>query len=536
MILGSFWLLSIIRDRLWIYLDRGIPAWDQTHHLTGTLNYYQALQHPAFFSSEWWQNLWMLSSKNPPLTYILGAGVQSIFGRGPDQALWIMPLFSAILMGVVYALGNHLFQRPVGLFAAIICLVIPGLYPYTLQFLLDYPLTTTIVAGFTGLIFWQDAKTPQKQWLWAAFWGICLGCAFMIKQGALFFLCFPLIIVNSNYLRHRCWRRIAQSAIAFTLAGIILIPWYQTNWIFFIGNYQQGIVGAGAKEGDPTWQTLAGWWYYPSRLPGVVTFPLLVVALGGGLLALWYWYKKRQISVNFPRGLKNAGLYLLPAYIIATIFPNKDIRYIMPAFPFLAILLAWGLSLWPQKWRSLRWGTIGILSGLMLLNLFPIGLQSLANTPFYPDTRSPVPHTEIVQSIIEKTPHLQATVGVMPSTPQLNHNNFNYYGALADFQVYGREVGVRDRYLAQDLQALDWYLTKTGDLGAIGDIQLRTIQQIENSPDLTLHHTWELADTSLVKLYQRQNPPIQIELNASPESDRLGLKNIIIPPSAPPGQ
>lgn len=528
-ILVSLWCLSIVRDRLWIHLDRAIPAWDQTHHLTGTLNYFQALQNPAFLSGEWWQNLWMLSSKNPPLTYILGAGIQGIFGRGEDQALWLMPLFSAILVITVYHLGNFLFERPVGLFAGIIVLIIPGLYRYPLQFLLDYPLTTIVIAAFASLVFWQEAKTPQKQWQWAIVWGICLGCAFMIKQGALFFLFFPLIILNGHNLIRRRWRRIAQAIIAFILAGIILIPWYSTNWIYVIGNYQQGIVQAGAKEGDPTWQTLAGWWYYPARLADTFTLPLIVVAVGGILLYCW---RKAEVS-----GGKwgYIAIYLLPAYIIATIFANKDIRYIMPAFPMLAIVLAWGLTLWPQKWRIVRWGIVAVVSFLMLVNLFPVGITWGVATPFYPYQQSAYPHPEVVAAITKATPHLRANVGVMPSTGQLNHNNFNYYGALADFQVYGREVGVRERNLIQDARSLDWYITKTGNLGAVGEIQTQMIQRLESDADLTLYRTWELPDNSLLKLYHRTNAPIQVEATQI-QSDRVQLNTVIIPDIAPPGQ
>lgn len=528
-ILLIVWCLSIVRDRVWIYLDRAIPAWDQTHHLTGTLNYFQALQNPALLSGEWWRNLWMLSSKNPPLTYILGAGVQAFFGRGEDQALWLMPLFSAVLVITIYYLGNFLFQRPVGLFAGILILVIPGLYRYQLQFLLDYPLTTIVVAAFASLVFWQEAKIPKKQWQWAIILGICLGCAFMIKQGALFFLFFPLIILNSNNLIRRRWRRIAQAIITFILAGIILIPWYSTNWIYVIGNYQQGIVQAGAKEGDPTWQTLAGWWYYPARLADTFTLPLILVAVVGILLYSW------RKSNTFSRKWGYIALYLLPAYIIATLFANKDIRYIMPAFPVLAIVIAWGLTIWPQKWRSVRWGMIAITSILMVVNLFPLGISWGVANSFYPYQLKTYPHSAVVAAITDATPHLQANVGVMPSTGQLNHNNFNYYGALADFQVYGREVGVRERNLIQDARSLDWYITKTGDLGAVGDIQTQMIQRIENDRDLTLHRTWELPDNSLVKLYHRANPPIQVEATQTP-GDRVQLNKVIIPDIAPPGQ
>ena len=56
LILGIIWLVGMLRDRLWLALDNSIPAWDQTHHLTGSLNYLHALQNAQWFDGEWWEN------------------------------------------------------------------------------------------------------------------------------------------------------------------------------------------------------------------------------------------------------------------------------------------------------------------------------------------------------------------------------------------------------------------------------------------------------------------------------------------------
>ncbi|NET54596.1 MAG: hypothetical protein F6K09_40220, partial [Merismopedia sp. SIO2A8] len=52
--LGAIWLLSAICDRIWFALDHSVPAWDQADYLTGSLNYWQALQQPQWLSGEWW--------------------------------------------------------------------------------------------------------------------------------------------------------------------------------------------------------------------------------------------------------------------------------------------------------------------------------------------------------------------------------------------------------------------------------------------------------------------------------------------------
>ncbi|MBD0303369.1 MAG: glycosyltransferase family 39 protein, partial [Tolypothrix sp. T3-bin4] len=155
LILGIIWLLGALCDRIWFTLDRSVPSWDQADYLTGTLTYWQALQNPQWWDTEWWQSFWLLSSKIPPLTYIITAFVQNIFGTGPDQATLVMLLFSAILLSSVYGLGKVLFNESVGLWAAALCQILPGLYRLRLEFLLDYPLASVVTLSFYCLTAWQ---------------------------------------------------------------------------------------------------------------------------------------------------------------------------------------------------------------------------------------------------------------------------------------------------------------------------------------------------------------------------------------------
>jgi 4-amino-4-deoxy-L-arabinose transferase-like glycosyltransferase len=163
LVLGIIWLLGAISDRLWFALDRSVPAWDQAEYLTSTLNYLQALQHPQWFSGEWWTNFWLLSTKIPPLVYILTVPFLNLFGTGGDRATLVHLLFSAILLASVYSLGVQLFNRQVGLWAAAICVLLPGLYRFRLQFLLDYPLTAAITFAFYCLTMWKASEGRRKK-------------------------------------------------------------------------------------------------------------------------------------------------------------------------------------------------------------------------------------------------------------------------------------------------------------------------------------------------------------------------------------
>ena len=162
LILTTIWLLGAICDRVWFFLDKSIPSWDQADYLTGSLNYLQALQNSDLLNGEWWQNLWLLSSKIPPFTYIVTAFIQNIYGKGYDEATLVMVIFSAVLILSVYGLGKILFSDTVGLWAAALCQVMPGLYRYRLEFLLDYPLAAVVTLSFFCLTLWFFAKSPPS--------------------------------------------------------------------------------------------------------------------------------------------------------------------------------------------------------------------------------------------------------------------------------------------------------------------------------------------------------------------------------------
>jgi len=631
-ILGLIWLASALCDRLWFALDNSVPAWDQADYLTGSLNYWQALQHPEWFSGEWWTNLWQLSSKIPPFTYIATAIIQHIFGRGTDQATLVLLLFHAILIGSVYGLGVQLFNRRVGLWAAGLTVLLPGLYRYRLEFLLDYPLTAVVTLSFFCLTVWRNQRLISsypveylhfggdkaegrrqraegkklggkgkgnddclggndnvhnndgvgfrtstqptnligsrsiQSLLWAIIFGLSLGLALMVKQTALFFLFIPIVWVSAGTIRRRNWGRFAQLIVGLLVSGFLFYPWYRTNWLLILTSGKRATLDSAIAEGDPALNTLEAWLYYGKILPFLVSWVLLLVPIVGLIL---YWRKKErvwggegedifstqrgaEVNAEGRRGFqKRYGLgglgwlavFLVGGYLLCSLNVNKDARYILPLLPVFSLVLASGLVLWQGRWgKSVRWGTVGFALVLMVLNLFPLGggflTQVLApRVQHFPYFGEPVPLAEVIDEIIQTSPNLQTTLGVLPSTPEINQHNLNYYGALRDFQVYGRQVGVREKQVEQDARSLSWFVTKTGNQGSVPEAQAAIVEKVEKGGEFQLQKTWDLPDGSLLKLYHRHQPFFQVkEVNRKRQTSisKIKLNRVIVPEIAPP--
>ncbi|MBV6625766.1 MAG: phospholipid carrier-dependent glycosyltransferase [Rivularia sp. (in: Bacteria)] len=563
LILTLIWLLGVICDRYWFFLDKSIPSWDQADYLTGSLNYLQALQNPDLLNGEWWQNLWLLSSKIPPLTYIVTAFLQYFYGKGYDEATVIMLGFSFVLIFSVYGLGKILFGDSVGLWAAALCQVMPGLYRYRLEFLLDYPLAAIVTLSFFCLTLWfftgykhatfrkqknNLTNTSPPPLLYAIFFGLSFGLALMVKQTALFFLITPIIWVVITSLRKGLWGRLLQLIFAFGLSTLIFGWWYRTNWLLILTSGKRATVDSAIAEGEAPLNTIQAWTFYWHQLPSQVSLPLLLIPI---LALLLYWGKakkqRRREGLELSIALKWIAIFLVGAYILSCLNPNKDFRYAIPYLPVLSVFLAYGLTRFQGTLgKRIRWGTFGLAIILMLCNLFPIGgipgywlTEALSNkVQHYPYMGERFPHTQVIKQIIQTEPYLYSTLGVLPSTPQINQHNLNYYGALQNFQVYGRQVGTKKKFVKQDAGSISWFLTKSNKQGSVPKSQKIITKIVEQNGDFELNKSWNLPDDSILKLYHQKNPPVVVEKvgERSNNQNNLSLEKVEVPQIAPPGK
>ncbi|MGK7922698.1 MAG: glycosyltransferase family 39 protein [Trichodesmium sp.] len=619
--LTILWLLGALSDRLWFAFDNSVPAWDQADYLTGSLTYWRALQSVQLFSGEWWKHFWQLSPKVPPLTYILTVPFQNIFGRGADEATLVHLFFSAILLTSVYSLGRKLFNQKVGFWAAVLCILFPGLYRYRLQFLLDYPLTAMVTLSFCCLTFWYFsqgnreqgigkgeketkklnqkrcnfddhsknatgnkqqatekvnkkifnfevfrsglffdkfrslivAKTDNlseakylKSWLWASAFGFTFGLAILVKQTTIFFLFVPLLWVGINILKKRQWYKLIQLIYSLCLSVAIFYPWARTNWLLMLTAGKRATVDSAIAEGDPSLLSLDAWIYYGKLLPYHISLPLLIIPIGGLIFYLLRLNKKQENFSNQLQSFQWIGIFLIGGYLICSLNINKDFRYTLPLLPVLSILLAFCLMQFPRKvGGKILYFTVSLAILLMLLNLWPIGgiffRQITAwlspGATYYAHLGKGWPHKQVIAEIVKTNPYLQSTLGVLPSTPEINQHNLNYYGALQNLQVYGRQVGTNLKQVEQDARSLSWFVTKTDEQGSVKRIkkaQAAIVNLIEQHPNFQLQKSWKLPDNSNLNLYRNQFLPVEVHPLTKPQ-EKVKLDYIILSPKIKPG-
>ncbi|MEO0409698.1 MAG: glycosyltransferase family 39 protein, partial [Cyanobacteria bacterium P01_A01_bin.135] len=519
-LLLSLWLLSLLIDGVWLWLDQGIPSWDPADHHIGALNYWWALGQIQP-TSDWWQGFWTLSSKYPPLLYVSTAPLLALLGRSLDAAVLVNGLYSLILLLAVYGLGQRLFSPKVGLWAAGLALVMPQLYQTRTEYYMDYALTALVALTLWALTQWA-VRRRRAQWGWAIAFGACLGLAFLAKQTALLFFAVPVGWLVAARLWRRQWGQVGQLAAAGGVALLLLLPWSTTNWFFQVSAAFSANTRSAAIEGDPSVATVAGWLFYWQRLPQMVSWPLLALPLAGLILAVG----RGKVKAQEQRALGWLGLFLGGSYLIWTAIANKDVRYVMPWLPVLAIVLAYGLWHLP---RGLRWGTAALGLGLMLANLFGglLGgnwqLASLlspgaAHSPYL---GAPYPHAEIIAEMVAQQPYQVMTLGVLPSTPQVNQHSLTYFGNREDFRVYARRAGKSQEHLAQDRSAFNWFLSVTRPQLSYHSqkARRRQVQMAQGlKPEFRRQRRWTLPDGSRLDLWRRRQMPVQVQPIDTPVS------------------
>ncbi len=538
LILAAIIAIAVGIHIIWLSIDKSVPSWDDAAHLTNALNYQRVLSHIDIFSADWWRELWAQSpSYTAPFIYILTVPFLNVFGKSVSSGILTNIVFIITISLTVYSLSKTVFSTQVSLWASGLCLMFPILLNIQMMYMLDDGIVAMTCLTFWTLTRWKNSTTRSQSWQWSLIFGLSFGCLMLSKPTGFLFLLFPSIFLFASFIKHKKWIGILQIGVALVISWWIFGGWFGQNWVTVITS-AIGANGMGVKEGDPGGGTLAGWLYYPQRLPELVTIPLLIIPIGLGIL----WVFKNQISNQ----IKNPNLlwllvYCFGGYLLCSLATNKDSRFILPIFPVISIFIAYGLNLFETAWATrLRWGTLGITGLIILINLLPIpGLDGLSKVPYMgsglihkASTETGFPNQNIIESIVQNQPYLRSTIGMLASSGDLNGENLNLYGGFVDFQVYARYFINRTtkdpKLVEKDLKFLNWYITKTGE---IGDIDRSILPVVEQNPQIELFKTWKMPDTSTVKLYRRKDMPLVVEPIVEP-IEKVQLEKVIISPSS----
>ncbi|HDS15996.1 MAG TPA: phospholipid carrier-dependent glycosyltransferase [Proteobacteria bacterium] len=311
------------------------------------------------------------SHKPPLLFYLINLGWM-LFGANAFTARLTAPLFALCNLGLTAALGRRLWpENPrVAEFAPFILLALPLWAVTSTVTMFDQLLTFFILLGLIGLL-------KISRWQWRS--GLML-LAIAIGGGLLTKGPVVLLPLLPTALSFPWWRPAAAAKkkywypllLAALLAGIGLA----LGWAL-----------PAARAGGPAyadailWGQTAGrivksfahqrpWWWYLPLLP-LVLLPWTVLLVRGP--------EKGWRGLLAEPGLRFCLAWLLPAFILFSLVSGKQLHYLVPLLPALALLgarAADGAAPQTLRWCRISLGGLFLVSGLVLAGS---GLLPLVN-------------------------------------------------------------------------------------------------------------------------------------------------------------
>jgi len=276
-----------------------------------------------------------------PPGFPLLLALAQVLADTPDAAFAVVPLLALLTAVATFALAKTLFDVWVGWAAVALLVFTPTFLTFATAPWSDVPATAFILAGVVLFVKAQRTNLARRAAFLGALAGLCIGYSGFTRTVSL--LAGPALLAYGWYYQRRQITHPANSAFAVlwglgTLGVLIFNRVYYGgwlasgytfensgyNWPFFSLSYALGPSPAGGYSLIAAAQTLArdfSLLLVPAVL-GLGTMPrqaaILLVGVGGALVAPYSIYAFAPTGINA--------------------------RFLLPAYPLLALAVAYGLS------------------------------------------------------------------------------------------------------------------------------------------------------------------------------------------------
>ena len=353
-----FFVVEIFSVVVWSILNKGLPHWDMGRHFYSVL-IYKTLWLEFFKGEKTIFNVIGFYNYYPPIVHNLALPFYFIFGKSKDAILISNFIWILVLIYSIYFLGLELFGRKSALVSTVFLLASLMLIGQFREFQVDMPLLSIFSLSLYLLIKTNFFRRRN----FVIFLGLVLSIGMLVKWTFAAYAA-PAVIIYFLYSLTKYKTERKQISLNFLLAlliGFLVCGyWYLRNLASIREDFAANGVNVAKSEGDPTGINLASLtWYSKILLANYLLLPLLTVLLFG-------------LSVGIIRkDLRRNSLFLLGLfiiyYLVFSILPNKDTRYIMPAFAVLALIAGIGVLALKQYWTVILAIT---LAAFIINNLF----------------------------------------------------------------------------------------------------------------------------------------------------------------------
>ena len=265
-------------------------------------------QHPKFFPLV----------EGLTLTYLEKIGLKDINWT----ILFSNAFFLFILLISVFKIGSILYNKEVGLLAAILLSFSPGIFSHSRVSMLDFPLAAMISLSFLSLL-----KTKNFSFLFfSLLTGILFSLAQFTKEAAIIFILPPFLYYSFKSLRIKEKRK--QRIINFSITSLLFLI---LVGVVYLNPSNKGVFktywGKSFLIHNRAYDIL----YYIKKVPLLYLGIIFSIVLSPLVLSYIVNIRKRNHFL---------AIWLFSPLLIFSISPSKTARFLIPILPSLFIVLA----------------------------------------------------------------------------------------------------------------------------------------------------------------------------------------------------
>ena len=299
--------------------------------------------------------------KKPIGIYWLQSAAVALSGQGADAPIWVYRLVSAL--GIALAVvavawtGTNLFGGMAGIaagliMAAIFATAFEGRVAKTDAVLLA---CCTLAQGALAQIYAASRRNEPVDGRLAWLFWIAQGAGILIKGPITPLISALTVLVLFAFERDGQWLKKLKPARGLALAALIVLPWlalitWKSGGAFWQEAVGKDLIGKVA-QGEESHGAPPGFYVLTYSL---FMWPFGLIAVGAGLQALNHL--RDDIRVRF------CVAWYIPFWLLFELIPTKLPHYVLPAYPGLALLVGWLLTMRPadanaplRPWQVWLW-------------------------------------------------------------------------------------------------------------------------------------------------------------------------------------
>lgn len=418
-------VIFISLNAVWFSLDVAPPSWDQSWYLETSVRFYNALRYEGLrsFNDSY---IHALGGIKAPLISLLPIPFYYIFGPGEHSAMlvnWSLILISNLLIfAFVYELTK---DKTISIISVLVTQTFPFVYGLSRQFFVENILLTSVFLYLYCMIRTEYFSSRR----WTAFLGLTLGIGIFAKVNFPMYVFIPtLFYLFKGIYEKRIEGKSFAINVIIAIIACVVIPgyWYFNNYKTILEFALSASNGPLSKLfGNPDVLSLPVISYYLKTVVKAISgYYLIILVLT--LPFVWQYYRKTN----------NALLWILPltffpTFVILLFSINKDIRYILPILPMMAILIGIGLNDFLSFLPKRKLGYILLIFPLFMFVYYSFYdySQSIQPIYLYPPDRIDWKTDQVLEKIHVDSEAREERIEyaiVLDEKSEMNHNNYSY--------------------------------------------------------------------------------------------------------------